>query len=360
MNKKNASKSVLTKLQETPTVINVFQSSKLQDLRSINKNDLIESKSILINENIYPILKISLSNCGYILKDFQRDLNNLGSHCEIVKIHNENNFLAIVTNNGNEFSQDLRKKIINLINNYQSKKLKYSSIDLNLNDLSNETFNLFKLIEAMKSQEHLDLYNQEKQMNLINKPFVTLDMSEPRFFEIYGYCKDVVDYTEYIQYKLKCDITLKVNAKMQPLFDILNKFDEKYFKELQCQLQKHLAIAFRQNDEIVVKYSDEKLKEHLFQLLHVKNLSLNLKVVNLQDQVKTWKSELESIVKKFSDKFSAETIQLKFGQRENLKFEFNRDKLDLIWISDKMIKIIGVNEAFKPFKRDLKIKNYLK
>ena len=133
-----------------PTVINILQSSKLKDLRSINTEDLIESKSILINENILPILKIALSNCDHILEDFQKDLNELSSHCEIVRISNEKCFLAIVINKGYKFSYDLRNKINDLINNYQNKKLKYSSVGLNANKFSSDVLYLFNLIDYIK------------------------------------------------------------------------------------------------------------------------------------------------------------------------------------------------------------------
>ena len=331
---------------------------------SVNINDIIESKSILIDENIFPILKNSLSNCDYILDDLQKDLKKLDSHCRVVKIHHEDGSFsgfAIIADENN-LSSHLNKQVNDLLDNYENKKLTYSSVDLDVNYLEDNRYYLNTLITRIQSKEHLEAASiKKKKINLKNKPFVAIVSKETAVFEIYGYVKDVVEYTDYIIkqqqrcigeiiFRFKYELVLYVRASKQPLFQILNLFGEKYFHEFRNKLFAYEADVVRQKDDVIkVNFSEESLKRYS---RDYKNVKIN----DLRKKVQSWKLVVRTVIDNFFSNFLLETIKMPFGEHDTMKLAFDHTKLEVMWVSEKVIKIIGSKEDVELFKQDLKIK----
>jgi hypothetical protein len=327
--------------------------SKEIDLKSINP-----SNYLILDAN--RLSTRSILKCNQIFKDFNKDLEHISPNISL----RLNDSKVIVTFDDGK-KELLERKINDLCSVYDTEKL--SALNISIQFINHKKIYeiFFKNLITINSNAEINrkfqnLHGSNKcvQINLIENNSI---------IEIYGY-KKAVTLCEFFVRRcfgksglelkkiLKKCLDIKYDNKINPLVDVFNKFDNNIFLSIlnKSLLQLNaIAILSDWNKTIKIEsFNDFDLnigknrivKRHLFSML-----------CPIGNDIFTWSDNVNKCIKSFLSNFALVTLKIPFKptDQETSHILYDKNRLDIVWLNENTIRILGIKTEIENFKKDL-------
>ena len=181
-----------------------------------------------------------------------------------------------------------------------------------------------------------------------------------KIIEIYGY-KEAVSLCEiYINRRIRKSadelkriltrcFDIKFTTKSNPVVDVFYKFENNiYLSILNKSLLQLNAIAVLTNCKKMIKiesFNDYDLEKN-------KEFS---KLCSMFNNVSQWSDQVNKCVASFLSNFSLVILKIPFKptDQESFQIMYDKNRLDIVWLDENRIRILGVKSEIDKFKKEL-------
>lgn len=329
----------------------------IESIKSIDLKDNNKINLILIDPIIYKVLSISLRKCKKIALDFIDDLKLVSNDCKLVYVKGKNEPMeqcgVIIETDDEKYIETYKTGLEKIFNFYEKNRLKhvYNLIEEKLK--RDEIFPT--LITNFTSKKELDDLKIILNMIYMDDKVVHAELTNKKLIEVYGYTNAVQNYDNYaieilnktISYyrsNVKSLLAFKLRQKENPKIEVFFKFDGNYFNDFVVQTAGY--------DAHVVKLSDQKAIHIACFNKKLRNNAHNLDVV---DNVYNWRDSIDAFIFQYLELFGIEQFKVPFTRdsQECKNVVFDKSLLEVFWIDDNEIEVIGIQQEIEKLKLKL-------
>ncbi|CAF0723761.1 unnamed protein product [Brachionus calyciflorus] len=340
---------------ENPNHIILYSSYQpIDNIKLLDRETLKKPNFVLIDQKNFRVLSICILKCYQIAIDFMNDLKMISPICQLVYVKDKENNPQhggiLIESEDEKYIESYKIQMEKLLNYYENNRLKhvYNLIDDKLK--MDEVFPT--LISNFNSKNELNDLKIILEMIYNSDKVVHAQIVDKKLIEIYGYTNAVQNYDNYaleilnktINYfnnNLNNLLAFKIFQKDVSKLSVFFKFDGYYFNDFVEQLTPYEAH--------VVKI-DENKAIHL--ACFSKKLRNNPRKLEILNEIRNWRSEIEDFVNEYLEMFDIEQIKMPFSRNSELpkSILYDKNTLDIIWIDDDQLEIFGLKEEIEKFK----------
>ena len=343
-------------------------------------------KVIPIDASDQRLLCKCLFRCHQIFTDFSSDLKAISPDLSLIKLKDDDDdeddndsenqkddVMAIVLESTQGNMNILESQVAALIEDYEEKRLKLAKFKLPPLLAIKEVY--MQLVQDLsKLDTSVSALNTHLTQNLISSfksiKVIFVHLIENQFLEFYGCSQAVDQYEVYIQEKnehaLKkfshrinflLDVTLKV--KKNNLLEVLFKFDDIYYDDLNRQLEKLDAFARRESDRIMLVCKSKTLlryRAEFMKKLRKTPKEADATLFSKYEEILRWNTLANEFLSMYLDNFSKEKIVKMPFSRSDAKsksFVYDENSLEVTWLTETSIQLIGLKTQVDAFKQQI-------